>query len=265
MAGSRQAGAQCFAQMSSQFFDKLNATQLCKDRFLNYVQAMFKQETRANDRANAKERKVNSQISKDMTTSFMAEFKIDLREETYLHEKAHASLEMQLELPKELKTYQAQAMEINEQLGAFQNCASAKNTRLAELLTRRSVQDPNNVQDPSSMVSTEAVRLTIRELVSNLTSDIFSRLEGTQLEFNTKLQSRLEVILETVEKHFKDQEHLNADKALPRTVAVHQLNLTNAQVAETWGCASEVTHSFTSLLIQLERVVDAIQTPSPVK
>jgi hypothetical protein len=27
----------------------------------------------------------------------------------------------------------------------------------------------------------------------------------------------------TVEKHFKDQEHLNAAKALHRTVAVHQL------------------------------------------
>jgi hypothetical protein len=54
------------------------------------------------------------------------------------------------------------------------------------------------------MVSTEAVPLTIRELVSNLTSDIFRKLEGPQLEFNTKLQSRLEVVLETVEKHFKD-------------------------------------------------------------
>jgi hypothetical protein len=29
MAGSRRPDAQCFAQMSSQFFDKLNAAQLC--------------------------------------------------------------------------------------------------------------------------------------------------------------------------------------------------------------------------------------------
>jgi hypothetical protein len=47
------------------------------------------------------------------------------------------------------------------------------------------------------------------------------------MEFNIKLQSRLEVVLETVEKHFKDQEHPNAAMAVPRTIAVHQLNLIN--------------------------------------
>jgi ribosomal protein L16 Arg81 hydroxylase len=128
MVGSRRADAKCLAQMSSQFFDKLNATQLFKDRFLNYVQATFKQETCANDRATAEKRKVNSHLFKDMTTSFMTEFKIGLRKETSLHEKAPASQEMQLERQKDLKIYQAQAMEINEQLRAFQNCASANNT-----------------------------------------------------------------------------------------------------------------------------------------
>jgi hypothetical protein len=114
------------------------------------------------------------------------------------------------------------------------------------------------------MVSTEAVQRTIRELVSNLTSDIFSRLEGPQMEFNIKLQARLEVFLGTVEKHFKDQEHLNAAMAVPRTVAVHQLNLANAHFTETSGCAREVTHTLSPLLIQLEQVVDTLQTPSPV-
>jgi hypothetical protein len=70
--------------------------------------------------------------------------------------------------------------------------------------------------------------------------------------------------LETVEKHFRDQENLNAVKAVPRTVAVHQLNLTNAQLTETWGYAREITHSLSSLIIQLERVVYTPQTPSPV-
>jgi hypothetical protein len=84
------------------------------------------------------------------------------------------------------------------------------------------------------------------------------------LELNTKLQSRLEVVLETVENHFKDQEYLNVAKALQRTVVVHQLNSTNAQLSETVECARDVTHSLSFLLIQLERVVDATQTPSPV-
>ncbi len=70
--------------------------------------------------------------------------------------------------------------------------------------------------------------------------------------------------METVEKQFKDQEHLNAAKALRRTEAVHQLNSTNAQLTKTWEYAREVTHNLSSLLIQLEGVVDAIQTPSPV-
>jgi hypothetical protein len=35
----------------------------------------------------------------------MTDLKIGLREETFLHEKAHASLEMQLELQKELKVH----------------------------------------------------------------------------------------------------------------------------------------------------------------
>jgi hypothetical protein len=124
--------------------------------------------------------------------------------------------------------------------------------------------DHEDVQAHPSIVSTEAVQRILRELVSNLTPDIFSRLEGPQMEFNIKLQSHLKVVLETVEKHFRDQEHLNAAKAVPRTVAVHQLNLTNAQLTGTWGCAREITHSLSPLLIQLERVMDTLQTPSPI-
>jgi hypothetical protein len=78
---------------------------------------------------------------------------------------------MQLELQKELNIYQAQAMEINEQLEAFQDRALVTNTRLAQFLTRGPVPDHNNVQAHPSMVSTEAVQRTIREL----TSEIFSR------------------------------------------------------------------------------------------
>jgi hypothetical protein len=152
---------------------------LCKDRFLNYIQASFKQPTCANDRANTKERKVNSQLFKDMTASFMTDFKIGLREETSLHKKI-ASLEVQLELQRELRIYQAQAMEINEQLGAFQDYALTNHTRLAELVTRCLVPTSNNVQDPSSMVSTDDVQRTIRELVSNLTSD-FYQIGGTTI------------------------------------------------------------------------------------
>jgi hypothetical protein len=168
MAGSRRADAECFAQMSTQFFDQLNAAQLCKDCFLNYAQAMFKQQTCANDRANAEERRVNSQLFKEMTASFMTDLKIGLREETSLHKKAHASLERQFELQKELKVYQSQAMEINEQLEAFQDRALASNTHFAELLTRGPVPNLDKVQDHSSMVSTKVVQRTIRELVSNL-------------------------------------------------------------------------------------------------
>jgi capsule polysaccharide export protein KpsC/LpsZ len=86
-------------------------------------------------------------------------------------------------------------------------------------------------------MKTESVQRTIRKLVSNLTSEIFIRLEGPQLEFNTTLQSRLEVVLKTIEKHFKDSEHLNAAKAVHWTIAVHQLNLTNTHLTETWECA----------------------------
>jgi hypothetical protein len=123
--------------------------------------------------------------------------------------------------------------------------------------------DPLHQAHPS-MVSTAAVQRTICELVCNLTSEIFSRLEGPQTEFHTKLQSRLEVVLKTGEKHFSDQAHLNADKAVPRTVALHQLILTNAQLTKTWECARDTTHSLSSLLMQPERVVDTLHTPSPV-
>jgi hypothetical protein len=157
MAGSRRADAECFAQMSTKFFDQLKATQLCKDRFLVYVQAMFKQQTCANDRANAEERRVNSQLFKEMTATFMRDLKVGLREETSHHEKAYASLEIQFELQKELKIHQAQAMEINEQLGAFQDRVLATNMRFAKLLTQGPVPDHDNVQAHPSMVSTEAI------------------------------------------------------------------------------------------------------------
>jgi hypothetical protein len=58
---------------------------------------MFKQQTCAYDYANAEERRVNSQLLKEITATFIRDLKIGLREETSLHEKAHASLEMHLE------------------------------------------------------------------------------------------------------------------------------------------------------------------------
>jgi hypothetical protein len=135
MEGSRWADTKCFAQMSTHFFDQLVATQSCKDRFLVAMQAMLQYQSCAFDRAHAVERRVNSLLFKDMTASFMLELKNGLMEEISLHENAHASLEMQMELQKELKIYQAQAMEINEQLGAYQDIALATNTRFAQLLS----------------------------------------------------------------------------------------------------------------------------------
>jgi hypothetical protein len=70
--------------------------------------------------------------------------------------------------------------------------------------------------------------------------------------------------LETIEKHFSDHARLNADKAVHRTVAVHQLNLANAKLTETYECARETSQNLRSLLTQLERVVDALHTPLPV-
>jgi hypothetical protein len=65
-----------------------------------------------------------------MTTSLLLELKIGMMEITILQERAHADLDIQLELQKELKTYQAQAWEINKQLGAFQDRALATKTHL---------------------------------------------------------------------------------------------------------------------------------------
>jgi hypothetical protein len=182
-----------------------------------------------------------------MTANFMLELKIGLRGETSLHEKANASLEMQLEFQRELKIYQAQAIEINEQLGAYPDRALATNTRLAQLLSQGPLPGHTNVQARHPEVSTEAVQRTIRELVCNLASEIIIRLKGPQTEFHTKLQSRLEGVLDTVEKHFSDHACLKSAKAVHRTVAVHELNLTNAQLTETYECAREITQDLRSL------------------
>jgi hypothetical protein len=85
--------------------------------------------------------------------------------------------------------------------------------------------------------------------VCNLTSELIIRLEGPQTEFHTKLQSRLEGVLETIEKHFSDQALLNASKAVHKTVALHQLNLTNAQLIETHKCANYIIQDVMSLSI----------------
>jgi hypothetical protein len=192
----------------------------------------------------------------------MEDFKICIREELSPHQEAKASLEVQLEIMKELRIYQAQAMELYAELGSFQDIALKNTTKVADLIIRG--LSTSALQDPSSPVSTKAIQRTIRELVCNLTSDIFTRFEGPQLEFNTILQSRLRVVLDTIKKHFKDQEQLNAAKAVHRTVAVHQLNLTNTHLTKTWDCAKEITHDLSSLLNQLEGIVDAILTPTPV-
>jgi hypothetical protein len=148
--------------MSTHFFDQLKSTQLCKDSFLVYVQAMLKQQSCAYDRAHVEERRLNSQLFKDMTASFLLELKMGLRGEASLHEKARASLEMQLELQRELKIYQAQAMEINEQLGSYQDRALAKNMCFAKLLSRGTLPNHPNVQASHPEVSTDAVQRTIR-------------------------------------------------------------------------------------------------------
>jgi hypothetical protein len=124
--------------------------------------------------------------------------------------------------------------------------------------------DHNNAQANHPGVNTKTVQRTICELVSTLTPEILIRLEGPQTEFHTILLSRLEGVLEANEKHFSDHARLDAAKAVHRTVAMHQLNLTNAQFTETYECARETTHDLRSLSIQLARVVDALHTPQPV-
>jgi hypothetical protein len=96
-----------------------------------------------------------------------------------------------LELQKYLETYQAQALEINEQLGAFQDRSLATNTHLTQLLSRGPLLEHNNVQADHQGVSTKAVQRTIRELVSTLTFEIVLRLEGPQTEVHNKLLSLL--------------------------------------------------------------------------
>jgi hypothetical protein len=112
--GSRRADAHLFAEMSNQFFDQLMATQSRKDRFLVTVQTMLQQPSRDYDRAHAEKRRINSLLFKESTASLLLELKIGITEITTLQEWAHADLDMQLELQKELKTYQAQALEINK-------------------------------------------------------------------------------------------------------------------------------------------------------
>jgi plasmid maintenance system antidote protein VapI len=107
-------------------------------------------------------------------------------------------------------------MEIKEQLGAYKDRALLTNTRLAQLI-RGPQPNLNDVQAHPSLVSTLVVQRTIRELVSKLTSEIIIILEDltcTQMEFHTKLQSRLEGVLATVEIHFSDYARLNAAKAV---------------------------------------------------
>jgi hypothetical protein len=118
-------------------------------------------------------------------------------------------------------------------------------------------------QESSTPVSTEAIQRTIRDLVCNLTSDIFTRFEGQHLEFTTTHQSRLGSVMDTIENYIKDQRQYHAAKALQRTILVHQLNLTNTQITGTWEGAKQVTHDLKSLLGQLEGIVDALLSPSP--
>jgi hypothetical protein len=155
-------------------------------------------------------------------------------------------------------------VEINEQLGEFQDRALKTSTHLAQLLlSRGTLQEHNNVQAYRQGVSSKTAQRTIRELVSNLTTEIFLRLEGPQMGVHNKLLSRLESVLETIETHLKDHARLDAAKAVHRTVAVQQLNVTSAQLTETYECARETTHYLESLANQLERVVDSLHQSSP--
>jgi hypothetical protein len=51
---------------------------------------------------------------------------------------------MHMDLQTELKTYQAQAVEINGQLGEFQDRALTTNTQLAQLLSRGALLEYHN-------------------------------------------------------------------------------------------------------------------------
>ena len=116
---------------------------------------------------------------------------------------------------EELRKYQAQAIYLNAELGAFQDIALKNTTKVADLIIKG--LSKANPQDPSSPVSTEAIQRTILELVCNLTSDIFTRFEGQHLEFTTTLQSRLGSVMDTFETHIEDHRHHQAAKALQRT------------------------------------------------
>jgi Mlc titration factor MtfA (ptsG expression regulator) len=65
-ASSRRADAECFAQMSNQFFDKLNSTHMSETSLLENIQATFQRQNCENVLANERERRLNSQLFKDM-------------------------------------------------------------------------------------------------------------------------------------------------------------------------------------------------------
>jgi hypothetical protein len=179
-----------------------------------------------------------------MAQSFIKESEDYMPKKIRQHPGVKSSLEVQLELMEELRKYQAQAIDLNGELETFQDNALKNTTKVDDLI----ILGLTKVQDTPSSVSTKSIQRTIRELVCNLTSDIFTRFEGQHLEFTTTLQSRLGSVMDTFETHIKDHRHHQAAKALQRTQTVQQVNLTNTQLTETWECAKDISHDLRTLL-----------------
>jgi F420-0:gamma-glutamyl ligase-like protein len=121
-----------------------------------------------------------------MAQSFIKDSKDYMRKEVTPNSEEKTSLEVQVELMKELRKYQAQAIDLTDALGTFQEITLKNTTKVANLIIFG--LETKTAQDSSTSVSTEAIQRTIRDLVCNLTSDIFTRFEGQHLEFTTTLQ-----------------------------------------------------------------------------
>jgi hypothetical protein len=76
------------------------------------------------------------------------------------HSETKSSLEVQSELMDELRKYQSQAIDLNAELGTFQDIALKNTTKVSDLIILGLTKA--TVQDSSSSVSTESIQRTIR-------------------------------------------------------------------------------------------------------
>jgi hypothetical protein len=95
-AASRRTDAECFAQMSNQFFDKLSSTHMSETSLLENIQATFQSQNCENVLANKRERCLNSQLFKDMAQSFIKDSKDYMRKEVNQSTEEKSSLKVQL-------------------------------------------------------------------------------------------------------------------------------------------------------------------------